>query len=399
MEPLKIGIVLNYKKAEMKKDELMSLNSRKMNWLKLGKNGDYSDYIIYRNEKPFVAADVAMGLYIEHTFPGVIVDYIMPNEISTRRFKKNDIVFVIIYDLLESFHLSDKDKFNKFKCALKNSKNVYPPYDYQKFINNKCIYYKYLANRNIPVAPTHCISRQKWYIKNPEKYVTNLLKKIKHNKWESVIAKPVYGQESKDFSKFLACDNLPKACKNLDCGQCGECGNKGKLSLTCQKGKMMKYFAKNIPKYGSIVMQEYIKGFDKSNPEIRTYFINGKYRYSIITTSTKVGRPVQEGGKFKIPDKNWKYLMVLAQNVMDTLPKFDLPGMLENPILTRIDIGSGLENVPFSYFVNEIEFVPSLYIEDQPYPVVQEITESLVAVAIEYRHAKLNCNLPIKTEF
>ena len=93
MEPLKIGIVLNYKKAEMKKDELMSLNSKKLNWLKLGKNGDYSDYIIYRNGKPYVAADVAMGLYIEYTFPGVVVDYIMPNDISTRRFKKNDIVF------------------------------------------------------------------------------------------------------------------------------------------------------------------------------------------------------------------------------------------------------------------------------------------------------------------
>jgi len=52
MEPLKIGIVLYYKKAEMKKDELLSLNSKKLNWLKLGKNGDYSDYIIYRNGKP-----------------------------------------------------------------------------------------------------------------------------------------------------------------------------------------------------------------------------------------------------------------------------------------------------------------------------------------------------------
>ena len=399
MEPLKIGIVLNYKKAEMKKDELISLNSKKMNWIKIGKNREYSKYVIYRNEKPFVAADVAMGLYIESTFPGVIVDYIMPDEISTRRFKKNDVVFVIIYDLLESFHLSNKTKFNKFKCALKNSKNVYPPYDYQKFINNKCMYYKYLANRDIPVAPTHCISKQKWYIKDPEKYVTNLLKRIKHNKWESVITKPVYGQESKDFAKFLACDNLPQSCKNLDCGKCGECGNTGKLSLICQKKNMLKYLSKNIPKYGSIVLQEYIKGFDKSNPEIRTYFINGKYRYSIVTTSTKVGRPVQEGGRFKIPDKNWKYLKKLAQHVMDTLPKLDLPGMLENPILTRIDIGSGLENVPFSYFVNEVEFVPSLYIDDQPYPVVQEISESLIAVAIEYRHAKMNGNLPIKTEF
>jgi ATP-binding cassette subfamily C protein LapB len=41
------------------------------------------------------------------------------------------------------------------------------------------------------------------------------------NKWESIIAKPVYGQESKDFSKFLACNG----------------------SLKCQKGNMLKYLS------------------------------------------------------------------------------------------------------------------------------------------------------------
>ena len=373
-----------------------------MVWLGLAKNSEYHNHVIYRKDKPYVAADVAMGLYIEFNFPYVVVDYIMPEEISTRRFKKNDIVFVIIYDLLESFHLSDKTKFNKYKCALKNSKNVYPPYSYQKFINNKCTYYKYLANKDIPVAPTHCVTKQKWFIKNPEKYIDNLIKKVKCNKWESIITKPVYGQESKDFSKFLACKS--KSCKDCENKSCKNCESKNsensdKLSLKCQKNKMMRYFAKNIPKYNSIVVQEYIKGFDKNNPEIRTYFINGKYLYSIITTNTKFGRAVQEGGKFKFPNKNWKYIMKLAQDVMDTLPKFDLPGVLENPILTRIDIGSGLENVPYGYFINEVEFVPSLYIENHSEPIIQKISESLIAVAIEYRHARLNRQLPIKTIF
>ena len=143
-----------------------------------------------------------------------------------------------------------------------------------------------------------------------------------------------------------------------------------------------------------MVIQEYIPGFDKDNPEIRTYFINGKYMYSIITTAKRVGQPVQEGGSFKI--KNWDYVRKLSQHVMDSLPKFDLPGKLRNPILTRIDIGSGLDGVPFSYFVNEVEFVPSLYIEDQEFPVVEEIAKSLLSVAFEYRFAK---SLPIKVKF
>ena len=61
---LKIGIVLNYKKAEKKKDELLSINSRKMPWLSLAKKKEYKPFIILRNKKPHVPADVAIGLYL-----------------------------------------------------------------------------------------------------------------------------------------------------------------------------------------------------------------------------------------------------------------------------------------------------------------------------------------------
>uniref|UniRef100_A0A6C0I8F2 ATP-grasp domain-containing protein n=1 Tax=viral metagenome TaxID=1070528 RepID=A0A6C0I8F2_9ZZZZ len=364
---VKIGIVLNYKNAEKKKDELLNVNSRSMDWLSLANNKEYSKFCIKKNRRKFIPADVAIGVYLTGKYPDqVIIDYITPDEISTRRFKQNDIVFVIIYDLLEAFHLSDRLKFLKYKLALKNSNNVYPPYEYQKFINNKCTYYKYLSKKNIPVAPTYCITRQKWFLKNPDNYVNNLVAKIKHNKWESIVAKPVYGQESLDFAKFMG--------------------------IAKKKVQLKNYLTRNVPKYKSIVLQEYIKGFDKNNPEIRMYFINGKYMYSIVTTNYRIGPPVQENGTYKIPSKNWSYLRQLSQSVMDSLPKLDLPGDFKSPILTRIDIGSGLEGVPYGYFVNEIEFVPSLYIEDQKNPVIEAIGESLLQVADVYskRTGKVN---------
>jgi len=365
---LKIGIVLNYKNAEKKKDELLAIDLPDKPWLKLGENSRYTPYaVIKKGNKRYFPADVAMGLYIESKYPNIKVDYITPDEISTRRFKQNDLVFIIIYDLLEAFHLTKKDNFNKFKSALKNSNNVYPPYNYQKFINNKCIYYKYLGKKGLPVAPTHCVTKEKWYTKNPKMYISNLITKVKHNKWESIIAKPVYGQESKDFAKFIACK---------------------KNGLECQKNHLLRYFSKNVPKYKSIVIQEYIKGFDKSNPEIRTYFINGKYMYSIITTSDDVELPVQEGGKFEIPQDKWNYAMELARKVMDSLPKIDLNS--KYPILTRIDLGSGLESEKFSLFVNEVEFVPSLYIEDQNNPVLEKISDTLVETTKEYKNKGKN---------
>jgi len=378
---LKIGIVLNYKNAEKKKDEL--LNVKSFPWLNLANESCYKKFTILRKNVKHVPADVAIGIYLESlnepdSEVEIIVDYITPDDISTARFKKNDIVFIIIYDLLESFHLSDKTKFYNFKHTLMNSSNVYPPYDYQKFINNKCKYYSYLSKKGIPVAPTHCITKQKWYARDADRYVNKIISKIKSNHWESIIAKPVYGQESKDFAKFMATPN----CNN------NKSDNKCKLTLDNEKKHLKRYLSKNIPKYKSIVLQEYIPGFDKDNPEIRTYFLNGNYVYSIVTTSNLVERPRQEGGKYPISQKQWKYLMSFSKKVMNKLPKLDLPGELKHPILTRIDIGSGLEGAPFTYFVNEVEFVPSLYIEDQDYPVVETIADSLLKVAMEYRFTK-----------
>lgn len=372
---LKVGIVLNYKKAELKKEELLNVNSKKMPWLALAKEEKYKSHVIVIKKsgkaRSFVAADVAIGIYLESHYPSKVeVDYITPPEISTRRFKKNDIVFVIIYDLLEAFHLSDKKIFYSFKNALKNSSNVYPPYAYQKFVNNKCNYYTHLAQKGVPVAPTYCITREKWYSKSPTKFVTNLLARVKAKHWDSIIAKPVYGQEAIGFAKFMECQD--------------------------HRGKLEKYLAKNVPKYKSIVIQQYIPGFDKNKPEIRTYFVDGKYVYSVVTTESIVGQVKQEGGKYALPQKEWEHVLKLAKKTMATLPKLELKGQHKHPILTRIDIGSGLEDTkhsPYGYFVNEVEFVPSLYIEDQDYPVVQKIAKSLYSVAKEYRQrdsAKVN---------
>jgi hypothetical protein len=162
---------------------------------------------------------------------------------------------------------------------------------------------------------------------------------------------------------------------------------------------MMKYFSRVLPKYKSIVIQEYIKGFDKSNPEFRTFFINGKYMYMIVTTDVRVDAPKQEGGKFNIPDKIYNYVLSFTREVMSSLPKLDLDSEFKNPIVTRIDIGSGLEGVPYELFVNEIEFVPSLYAEElnpDVYPVIGTIAESLVEVAGKYMEYP---ELPVKVIF
>ena len=62
---LRIGIVLNYKKAEQKKDELYSVN--KYPWLKSANDPKYKDLVITKPRKngKYVPADVAIGLFLE----------------------------------------------------------------------------------------------------------------------------------------------------------------------------------------------------------------------------------------------------------------------------------------------------------------------------------------------
>ena len=76
--------------------------------------------------------------------------------------------------------------------------------------------------------------------------------------------------------------------------------------------------------------------------------------------------------------------MELARKTINSLPKIDLAN--KYPILTRIDIGSGLEGAPETLFINEVEFVPSLYIEDQDNPVIEKISEGLVKITKEYKN-------------
>lgn len=53
MNELRIGIVINYKKAEQKKDELLNANTRNLKWLSLANDKKYSAYVIKKGTKTF----------------------------------------------------------------------------------------------------------------------------------------------------------------------------------------------------------------------------------------------------------------------------------------------------------------------------------------------------------
>lgn len=334
IEPLKIGILITRVKAEKKKDELVSMNDKYRPWLN-GKDID-KKFFVSRNNDKCISGDVSIGLYIKDNWNNVEIDFIPPDEISDERLKNNHINFMIIYDLIESFHVDEPKVYKNFVETLEKADNIFPPIKYQKFINNKCSYIKYLEKTKKDVTiPTFCIMKDTFDKKSMELCLDDIIKLVTNLKWEKFIGKPVYGQESIDFIKF---DNY-------------------------NRQKIQKYIQKCFKdkKYPGIIFQKYIEGFDGDKPEIRMYFIGDKYEYSVITTDKNVMIPKCENGKKEV--KNMTQLKNYAKKILGSLPEIEIQGVKLGKLLTRIDIACNY-NFEKPWVVNEVEFVPSLYIED-----------------------------------
>lgn len=329
---LKIGILITRLKAEKDKNELLNINSTKRPWLK---KTPHHLTIIHKGKR-CTSGDVSIGMYIGDKF-GIDIDFISPEEISVKRCHSNDINFMLIFDLIECYHVDYKKKGNKalfdnFKKTLQRVRNMYPPYYYQKFINNKCSYISHLDKKLTPTIPTFCITQKNYFKNGIKDTMEKLQKKIKSQKWTKIIGKPIYGQEAIDFKIFNPNDN----------------GNKA----------LVKYMDRCFNKYPGIIFQKYIEGFDKEIPEIRLYFIGGKYEYSVITTSKSIKLPKDEGGTGIIQNKN--EIITKGYDIIKDLPEIKMNGIVLPNLLTRLDIGCLQDN---SIFVNEVEFVPSLYVD------------------------------------
>lgn len=324
-----IGIILTRKNAEKKKDELVNIQSHKRPWLKLA--SEYKHLTVKRGNKICVPGDVSIGLYILWNWNNVNVDFILPTEISPSRLKKNDLNFMLIYDLVESFHVDNKKLFEKFRDTIKNADNVYPPYYYQKMINNKCLYINHLGKKKCPVIPTYCVTKETFSKYGKKRAIEEIKSKV--SKWEKFIAKPVYGQESIDFKKF---NNFSEK-------------------------TVSNYVSKGFKKYPGLIFQKYIDGFDKSNPEIRMYFVGNDYKYSVITNDKTVKIPKSEMGTENV--QGHSELIRKGKEIMGKLPQIKIKGKNVPRLLTRVDIGCE-KNYKKPWLLNEVEFVPSLYIEN-----------------------------------
>jgi hypothetical protein len=360
---MKIGILLTRAKSEKKKDELVNINSNKRPWLReiyYSNPEFYKQFsVISSKGKLSVPGDVSIGMYISWNWKNTEIDYILPQDISVNRLHSNDINFMIIYDLIESFHVDSPKIYRKLENTLKQCKNIYPPYDYQKFINNKCNYITHLERKKDAIIPTKCIMTDYFKKHGLSKCMDMLENHISKYKWDKFIGKPVFGQESIDFKKF---DKFTES-------------------------KVSKYMKAGFKKYPGLIFQKYIDGFDKSNPEVRFYFFGNKFKYSVITTDTTVKIPKEELGTEKIPTRN--ALIKKAKITLSNLPPIIMKGKKMPRLLTRIDVACQKKYAK-PWLVNEVEFVPSLYIQDINYIPEILMGDQMIKITKAFKYATRN---------
>lgn len=325
-------------------------------WLK-NQSKNFEDFIDTDDHE--VPSDVAMAMYLSEKHPKSIIDCIMGYDVKSKKQLDNYDVIFVIYDAIEVFHCGGKQKtcpkdMKSFERAVKNtSAFVYPYPNYHKYIIVKPSYYKDLKSAGIPVANFFKIT--------PKTAISNVKafrNRVERKGWKGIIIKPSYAGYSLGI----------KVMKNF----------------SRVKDSTIKKWFQRLEKFGfpNVTVQEFVPDFG-DHFEIRTYWINGRYAYSVGTLTKAVGTGgglpiddedtfVSEGGK--IPDTIKIKLQKLAKEVMKAMRQYPY----KHPLL-RIDFGccldaSGCEN---SYFVNEIEtMAANMLAGETDYPVVEKVADA-----------------------
>ena len=278
---------------------------------------------------------------------------IFPRDLTIASSKKYGIIFCPMVDILEYATIAPSYERKRFNRVLSNLKNIFPSYSVQKLINDKGAYYNFFQRQGIPMIDTLVFRPE--HVKT-SRVLKQTINKIRHrarkNKWTQIVVKPNTGQEGIRFSVLpenVDDDRLANALEDI------------------------------LQSYSGVLVQKYIKGFDKKTMEHRIYTIDEKYAYTVLTQRT-VDTPrlvVEEGGNIRSPF--WKAAKALAAKACRLMPKTKINGIKLPNMLMRSDIGYTATASAKSktwkpeLFLSEQEFVPSLYARECPKGVHPEM--------------------------
>lgn len=302
-------------------------------WLKK----TYKEFEDFINDDHEVPSDVAMAMYLAYHHPNDNIDCILAEDVTTKILNEYQVIFVI-FDAVEVFHCGGREKTcpvdrKKFENMLRRTKAVVYPYpDFHKYIINKPSYYNDLKKAGLPIAPFFKITPQ-----TALKNIDAFRNKIENKGWKGIIIKPSYAGYSLGIKVYKNFSRIKDT------------------TLIKDFNHLKKY---NFP---NVTVQEFVPTFG-DHAEIRTYWINEKYAYSVGTLTKKIsggysGLPIDDEDTFvseggNIPDRIKRKLKILGKEAIKAILQYSGT----HPFV-RVDFGCCLttNECDETYFINEVE--------------------------------------------
>jgi len=318
---VRIGIICTPSLSdEVWKNEIIEVNTEKRPWLA----NLPIELTIKKDDIRYTSDDISVAYYVKDKMQtkGSVTLISLLEENAKEKLLSNDINFLLIYDLLEAFHTLPQEDFEQCKKLLQLP-NIYPPYSYQSFVNHKNVYYEYLRTKGIPVLPFVYISEDEFT--NDKKGALKRIMSMPSGDEGRIIGKPIYGQDSKDVYEFYP---------------------------PIREERVIAYLERTFNNYDGCIFQPFVNGFN-TNGEYKIYFVGDELVYGVhlLHGERRVLRPDEE------PD-----VMNFAKSAFAVLPPLIYKGYKCPRFLTRIDISCCYG--PSKYFISEVEFVPSLFMDE-----------------------------------
>lgn len=224
---MQVGIIITpFISDEIQKDELVQITKDRP-WLQ---NVHFS-HKVSMNGIEYVSDDVSIGYYLK-MYSIHKVYLISPLESNAYTKAKNcDINILLIFDLLEAFHTLPRRMYENIK-RLFTLPNIFPSFEYQYFINRKNVYYDYFDKLGVNVLPFVYVSKHDFA--GDRRLALSKVMSMKPGDQGKIIGKPVFGQESIDFTEF---------------------------NLVIKIERVEQYLEKMFCTYNGVIFQPYIEDF------------------------------------------------------------------------------------------------------------------------------------------
>jgi len=305
--------------------------------------------------------DVQTALKMQRLHPDLLtVDIIPGKEINEKRLQQNHVNLNFWYDVGVAMMNGGKQHIdNVMKVHTNPDCRLDPSWDYYDWIVSKPRYLKQCEKAGIPIIPTL------YY--NDGFRPQQVLKDVQKKGWEKFFAKVGH------FSFF------------------GEGAIHGKTSdFLGVRMKDLEKYAKDNAKSNIFLVQPFmLKPNGEVFDEVRNFFIDGEWRYSVFTHGTDGS----DAGYYMEPEGPRKdACKALAERVyQQVLKTASWQGMRQTPLLNRIDIGvipskgaNSLHRTDNMYFMNEIECIMTTWLDRySPVSVPDAMAQASVKHSLE----------------